>query len=165
MSTSPTISLSGLLANADAAGHDHAATEKNSGLQHIHNHATGAIVWFPTWQKFRLTRDWADAVADQEARLDAATAAGTPLQDAAAGLLAQRLESLLERAAESADANIFVQDNLTLHLTETWAIADAVAKKSGAELPRGRRLPPFRATPIRCTPRTAGPSPRRSGMT
>lgn len=137
MSTSPTNTLSELLAGADAAGHDHAATDKNSGLQHIHNHATGAIVWFPTWQKFRLTSDWADAVAEQEARLDAATAEGTPLQDAAAALLADRLESLLERAAQSTDANVFVQDNLTLHLTETWAIADAVARKSGAGLPTG----------------------------
>jgi hypothetical protein len=136
MSTSP-ITLSRLLADADAAGHDHAATEKNSGLQHIHNHATGAIVWFPTWQKFRLTSDWAAAVAEQEARLDADTAGGTQLKDAAAALLAGRLESLLERAAGSADANLFVQDNLTPHLTETWAIADAVAQKSGADLPMG----------------------------
>ncbi|MET3921631.1 hypothetical protein [Arthrobacter sp. UYEF20] len=143
MNTSPTNSLSGLLADADAAGHDHAATEKNSGLQHIHNHATGAIVWFPTWQKFRLTSDWAGAVAEQEARLDAATAEGTSLQDAAAALLADRLESLLERAAEAADANIFVQDNLTLHLTETWAIADAVARKSGVELPAGTQPAAF----------------------
>jgi hypothetical protein len=147
MSTSPTITLSGLLADADAAGHDHAATEKNSGLQHIHNHATGAIVWFPTWQKFRLTSDWAEAVAEQEARLDAATGAGTPLQDAAAELLAHRLESLLAQAAESADANIFVQDNLTLHLTETWAVADAVARKSGAELPTGTAPAAFSGYP------------------
>jgi hypothetical protein len=140
MSSSPTNTLSELLAAADTAGHDHAATEKNSGLQHIHNHATGAIVWFPTWQKFRLTSDWADAVAEQEARLDAATAEGTPFQDVASvasALLAERLESLLERAAQSPDANIFVQDNLTPHLTETWAIADAVARTSGTGLPAG----------------------------
>jgi hypothetical protein len=137
MSSSPTDTLSELLAAADAAGHDHAATEKNSGLQHIHNHATGAIVWFPTWQKFRLTSDWANAVAEQEARLDAATAEGTPLQDVASALLADRLESLLERAAQSPDANIFVQDNLTPHLTETWAIADAVERTSGTGLPAG----------------------------
>jgi hypothetical protein len=137
MSSSPTNTLSELLAGADAAGHDHAATEKNSGLQHIHNHATGAIVWFPTWQKFRLTSDWADAVAEQEARLDAATAEGTPLQDVVSALLADRLESLLERAAQSHDANVFVQDNLTPHLTETWAIADAVARTSGTGLPMG----------------------------
>ncbi|BAS09565.1 hypothetical protein AHiyo4_29870 [Arthrobacter sp. Hiyo4] len=62
MSTSPTISLSELLSGADAAGHDHALTEKNSGLQHIHNHATGSIVWFPTWQKFRETTDWREEV-------------------------------------------------------------------------------------------------------
>ena len=62
MSATPTISLSELLAGADAAGHDHAATEKNSGLQHIHNHATGSIVWFPTWKKFRETTDWSEAV-------------------------------------------------------------------------------------------------------
>jgi hypothetical protein len=137
MSSSPTNTLSELLAAADAAGHDHAAMEKNSGLQHIHNHATGAIVWFPTWQKFRLTSDWADAVPEQEARLDADTADGTPLQDVASALLADRLESLLERAAQSPDANVFVQDNLTPHLTETWAIADAVARASGKGLPAG----------------------------
>ena len=137
MSSSPTNTLSELLAGADAAGHDHAATEKNSGLQHIHNHATGAVVWFPTWQKFRLTSDWADAVAEHEARLDAATAEGTPLHDVVSALLADRLESLLERAAQSPDANIFVQDNLTPHLTETWAIADAVAQTSGTGLPAG----------------------------
>ena len=137
MSSSPTNTLSELLAAADAAGHDHAATEKNNGLQHIHNHATGAIVWFPTWQKYRLTSDWTDAVAEQEARLDAATAEGTPLQDVASALLADRLESLLERAAQSPDANTFVQDNLTPHLTETWAIADAVARTSGTGLPAG----------------------------
>ena len=60
--TAPT--LADLLAEADSAGHDHAATEKNSGLRHIHNHATGAIVWFPTWQKFRETSDWREAVDD-----------------------------------------------------------------------------------------------------
>lgn len=143
MSTSSTVTLSGLLAEADAAGHDHAASEKNSGLQHIHNHATGAIVWFPTWQKFRQTSDWTDAVAEQESRLDAAAADGTPVQDAAAALLADRLESLLERAAESPDANVFVQDNLTPHLTETWATADAAARKSGAELPTGKQPAAF----------------------
>jgi hypothetical protein len=143
MSTAPTHTLSGLLAEADAAGHDHAAREKNSGLQHIHNHATGAIVWFPTWHKFRETQDWADGVAVQEARLDAATTAGSPLRDAAAALLADRLESLLERAAASADASTFVQDNLTLHLTETWAIADAVARKSGTALPTGTQPAAF----------------------
>jgi hypothetical protein len=143
MSTIPTTTLSELLAEADAAGHDHAASEKNSGLQHIHNHATGAIVWFPTWQKFRQTSDWAVAVAEQETRLDAAAADGTPLPNAAAALLADRLQSLMERAAESTDANIFVQDNITPHLTETWAIADAAARKSGAELPTGKQPAAF----------------------
>jgi len=134
MNPTPTKTLSEVLADADTAGHDHAATEKSSGLQHIHNHATGAIVWFPTLQTFRLTSDWADAVAEQEASLEAATADGTPLQDAASRLLAERLDSLLERAAQSPDANAFVQENLTPHLTETWAIADAVARASGTGL-------------------------------
>ncbi len=147
MSTSSTISLSDLLSGADAAGHDHALTEKNSGLQHIHNHATGAIVWFPTWQKFRETTDWASAVTEQEALLAAVTEDGTPLEEAAAALLAQQLNLLLERAAVSADANIFVQDNLTPHLTGTWAIGDAVARKSGAALTTGTPSAVFSAYP------------------
>ncbi|HAG58308.1 MAG TPA: hypothetical protein DCL83_02830, partial [Arthrobacter bacterium] len=132
---------------ADAAGHDHALTEKNSGLQHIHNHATGAVVWFPTWKKFRETTDWASAVADQEALLAAATDDRTTLEEAAAALLEQQLNLLLERAAVSADANVFVQDNLTPHLTGTWAIGDAVARKSGAALTTGTPSDAFSAYP------------------
>ncbi|MEE2528776.1 hypothetical protein V1639_07000 [Pseudarthrobacter sp. J75] len=138
MSDSSTISLSSLLAGADAAGHDHAVNDRNSGLQHIHNRATGAVVWFPTWQKFRQTRDWTQAVAGQEALLTEATSAGTSLNDATSTLLAQQLESLLERAAGAADANEFIQENLTPHLTGTWALADAAAKAAGAELPHGK---------------------------
>ncbi|GAC1596921.1 MAG: hypothetical protein NVS3B6_03910 [Pseudarthrobacter sp.] len=136
MSATPS-TLADLLAEADSSGHDHAATEKNSGLQHIHNHAAGTIVWFPTWKKFRETADWESAVAEQEALLDAATGDGTPLEDAAAALLAQQLNELLERAALSADANVFVQENLTPHLTGTWALGDAVARKSGSALTAG----------------------------
>jgi hypothetical protein len=147
MSTSPTNTLSRLLAAADAAGHDHAATEKNSGLQHIHNHATGAIVWFPTWQKFRETADWADAVAEQETRLEAATEDGTGVQEAAADQLEEALKLLLERAAVSPDANTFVQDNLTPHLTQTWAIGDAVARMAGAAFPTGTPSAAFAAYP------------------
>ena len=147
MSTSSSISLSELLSGSDAAGHDHALTEKNSGLQHIHNHATGTIVWFPTWQKFRETTDWASAVTEQEALLAAVTEDGTPLEEAAAALLAQQLNLLLERAAVSANANIFVQDNLTPHLTGTWAIGDAVARKSGAALTTGTPSAAFSAYP------------------
>ncbi|HEY8754373.1 MAG TPA: hypothetical protein VIM40_12090 [Arthrobacter sp.] len=147
MSTSSTISLSDLLSGADAAGHDHALAEKNSGLQHIHNHATGAIVWFPTWQKFRETADWEPAVAEQETLLAAATDNGTSLEEAAAALLAQQLNVLLERAAVSADANVFVKDNLTPHLTGTWAMGDAVARKSGAALTTGTPSSVFSAYP------------------
>ncbi len=129
--------LADLLAGADASGHDHAATEKNSGLQHIHNHATGAVVWFPTWKKFRETADWETTVAGQEDLLAAATEDGTPLEDAAAALLAQQLTHLLERAAVSTDANVFVQENLTPHLTGTWALGDAVARRSGSALTTG----------------------------
>lgn len=139
--------MSSLLAEADAAGHDHAVTEKNSGLQHIHNHATGTIVWFPTWQKFRQTSDWADAVAQQEAALESAISGGTALPDAASALLAERLEVLLERAAGSADVHVFVQDNLTAHLTETWAIADAVARIAGTGLPAGTPPSAFASYP------------------
>jgi hypothetical protein len=134
MSTSPTISLSQLLSGADAAGHDHALTEKNSGLQHIHNHATGSIVWFPTWQKFRETTDWREAVdgvaEDFRSHIE-------DVDEWAATFLADDLAILLERAAASGDANVFVQDNLTHHLTRTWAIADAVAEATGKDLPTG----------------------------
>lgn len=147
MNATPTISLSELLAGADAAGHDHAATEKNSGLQHIHNHATGSIVWFPTWKKFRETTDWETTVTEQEALLDAATEDGTPLEDAAAALLAQQLNHLLERAAAFGDANVFVQENLTPHLTGTWALGDAVARKSGSALTAGTPSSVFSAYP------------------
>ena len=134
-----TTTLADLLAEADSAGHDHAATEKNSGLLHIHNHATGSIVWFPTWRKFRETADWSAAVEGAEKDL-----AGDPatVEDRAAGILAEDLDSLLSRAAAASDANIFVQENLTRHLTRTWVIADAVAGITGKDLPGGNATPP-----------------------
>jgi hypothetical protein len=132
------ITLAELLAEADAAGHDHAATEKSSGLQHIHNHATGSIVWFPTWKKFRETADWSEAV-DSVAE-DLKSGPGSP-EEWAAKNLADSLALLLERAAASSDVNIFVQENLTHHLTRTWAVADAVAKATGTDLPTGSTTP------------------------
>jgi hypothetical protein len=138
MSTSPTITLSRLLADADAAGHDHAATEKTSGLQHIHNHATGAIVWFPTWQKFRETTDWSKAVDGVAEDFRSGSA---PVEEWAATFLAEDLDVLLKRAAASSDANIFAQENLTHHLTRTWAVGDAVAKATGKDLPTGSTRP------------------------
>ena len=131
---STTITLADLLAEADSAGHDHAATEKNSGLQHIHNHATGAIVWFPTWKKFRETADWREAVDGVAEDFRAASA---PVEEWAATFLSDDLAILLKRAAASSDANIFVQENLVHHLTRTWAIADAVAEITGTALPTG----------------------------
>jgi hypothetical protein len=116
--------LAELLAEADAAGHDHAATEKSSGLQHIHNHATGSIVWFPTWKKFRETADWAEAVDGLAEDLQSSSGSR---EKWAATLLADDLALLLKQAAASGDVNIFVQENLTQHLTRTWAVADAVA--------------------------------------
>jgi hypothetical protein len=139
MSTSSTISLSELLSGAEAAGHDHAVAEKNSGLQHIHNHATSAIVWFPTWQKFRETSDWSEEV---DAFAGDFASAARPVEKAASDFLAADLAALLERAAASSDANIFVQENLTKHLTRTWAVGDAVAKAAGTELPTGGSRPP-----------------------
>jgi hypothetical protein len=134
--------LADLLAEADSAGHDHAATEKNSGLRHIHNHATGAVVWFPTWRKFRETADWREEVDDFAADLRA----GSQLvEKVAARSLARGLEALLKRAAEANDVNIFVQENLTSHLTRTWAIADAVAEVKGTALPTGSTTPPVLA--------------------
>ncbi|WP_131682547.1 hypothetical protein [Pseudarthrobacter sp. YALA5] len=138
MSTTPKISLAELLAGADAAGHDHAATEKNSGLQHIHNHATGSIVWFPTWKKFRETTDWSETV---EGVAEDFRSGSAPAEEWATALLADDLAALLERAAASSDANIFVQDNLTHHLTRTWAVGDAVAKAAGKDLPSGTTTP------------------------
>ncbi|WP_426990435.1 hypothetical protein [Pseudarthrobacter sp. Y6] len=138
MSTSSTISLPELLSGADAAGHDHALTEKNSGLQHIHNHATGTIVWFPTWQKFRETTDWSEAVDGVAEDFRSGSA---PIEEWAATFLAADLDSLLKRAAASSEANIFVQENLTHHLTRTWAVGDAVAKAAGTDLPTGSTNP------------------------
>ena len=123
-----TASLADLLTQAGADGHDHSATEKATGLLHIHNHATGSIVWFPTWKKFRETADWSEAVDSAARELDSATA---PADQAGAALLAAELESLLEHASRSSDANIFVQDNLTRHLTRTWAVGDAVEEANG----------------------------------
>ena len=136
--SSTTTTLADLLADADAAGHDHAATEKNSGLQHIHNHATGSIVWFPTWKKFRETTDWSAAVDGLTGDFSSGTA---PVEESASELLAQDLDLLLARAAASGDANIFVQENLVPHLTRTWAVGDAVAKAKGQDLPAGGTTP------------------------
>ncbi|WP_320535894.1 hypothetical protein [Pseudarthrobacter sp. IC2-21] len=138
MSATPT-TLADLLAEADAAGHDHAATEKNSGLQHIHNHATGSIVWFPTWKKFRDTTDWNQAVDVVTADFRSGSA---PVEKWATAFLAGDLAMLLERAAAASDANTFVEENLTLHLTRTWAVADAVAQENGMDLPNGSITPP-----------------------
>jgi hypothetical protein len=137
---STTTTLADLLAEADSAGHDHAATEKNSGLLHIHNHATGSIVWFPTWKKFRETMDWREAVEKAAKNL---TADSVPAEGRAAGVLADDLDHLLKRAAAASDANVFVQENLTRHLTRTWAIADAVAQVAGKDLPTGSTTPPI----------------------
>lgn len=139
---STTTTLADLLADADAAGHDHALTEKNSGLQHIHNHATGGIVWFPTWKKFRETADWREAV---DGLADEVAASPVPAEDWAANILAEELDALLKRAAASTDAAVFAGENLTRHLTRTWAVADAVAKAMGKELPAGNRTPPVLA--------------------
>jgi hypothetical protein len=137
-----TTTLADLLAEADSSGHDHAVTEKNSGLLHIHNHATGGIVWFPTWRKFRETADWSEAVEKAARDLPADS---VPAEEAAARVLADDLEDLLKRAAAASDANMFVQENLTRHLTRTWAVADAVAKAAGKDLPGGTTTPPILA--------------------
>jgi hypothetical protein len=126
-----TATLADLLAQAAADGHDHSATEKATGLLHIHNHATGSIVWFPTWKKFRETADWTEAVSGVTAELDAASA---PADQAGAAILAADLEALLEQAARSSDASVFVQENLTRHLTRAWAVGDAVAKANNKDL-------------------------------
>ena len=126
-----TATLADLLAQADTDGHDHSATEKATGLLHIHNHATGSIVWFPTWKKFRETADWTEAVSGITAELDAASA---PADQAGAAILAADLEALLEQASRSGDASVFVQENLTRHLTRAWAVGDAVTKANNKDL-------------------------------
>ena len=133
-----TPTLADLLAQADADGHDHSATEKATGLLHIHNHATGAIIWFPTWKKFRETADWREEV---DAFAEDLTSGSQALEKVASRSVARELDSLLERAAEASDANIFVQKNLTRHLTRTWALADAVAQVTGKDLPTGGTTP------------------------
>ncbi|MEE9096814.1 hypothetical protein [Pseudarthrobacter phenanthrenivorans] len=130
--------LADLLAQADADGHDHSATEKATGLLHVHNHATGSIVWFPTWKKFRETADWSEAVAAITAEVDAASA---PADQAGAAILAADLETLLDQASRSSDAKVFVQENLTRHLTRTWALGDAVAKAGNKDLFTGGAMP------------------------
>ncbi|MEW9869954.1 hypothetical protein [Arthrobacter sp. HS15c] len=135
---STTTTLADLLVEADTAGHDHAATEKNSGLLHIHNHATGGIVWFPTWKKFRETSDWREAVDGVAEDFRSGSA---PVEEQAATFLADDLGILLKRAAASSDATIFVQENLTRHLTRTWAVADAIAEITGKDLPTGSTTP------------------------
>jgi hypothetical protein len=136
--SAPSTTLADLLAEADAAGHDHAATEKSSGLQHIHNHATGSIVWFPTWRKFRETTDWREEV---DAFAEDLKSGSLLVEKVASRTLAKELESLLKRATGASDANIFVQENLTRHLTRTWALADAVAEIAGKDLPTGSTTP------------------------
>jgi hypothetical protein len=135
---STTTTLADLLAEADAAGHDHALTGKNSGLQHIHNHATGGIVWFPTWKKFRETTDWREEV---DAFAEDLTSGSQLVEEVAASSVAAELESLLKRAAAAGDAGNFVEKNLTRHLTRTWALADAVAEVTGKALPTGSTVP------------------------
>ncbi len=133
-----TATLADLLAQADTDGHDHSATEKATGLLHIHNHANGSIVWFPTWKKFRETADWTESVAAVAAELDSATA---PADQAGAALLAADLEALLEQASRSSDANVFVQEHLTHHLTRAWAVGDAVANADHKDLFTGGATP------------------------
>lgn len=122
-------SLAELIANAEVDGHDHSSTEKSTGLLHIHNHAAGTVVWFPTWKTFRGTADWSEAV--DAAGVDLAGSEGADAQ--AAGILAGELEELLKRAAVSGDAAAFASENLTTHLTRTWALGDAAAKATGRE--------------------------------
>ncbi|WP_045730621.1 hypothetical protein [Pseudarthrobacter chlorophenolicus] len=127
MTSAPT--LAELIANAEADGHDHSSTEKSTGLLHIHNHAAGTVVWFPTWKTFRGTTDWSEAVDAAAAEL-----AGPEEADAqAAGILAGELEELLKRAAVSGDAAAFAGENLTRHLTRTWALGDAAARAAGGQ--------------------------------
>lgn len=130
--------LADLLAQADNDGHDHSATEKATGLLHVHNHATGSIVWFPTWRKFRDTADWTDAVSGLTAELDAAPA---PADQAGAAILASDLEALLDQASVASDANVFAQENLTRHLTRAWAVGDAVARATNKDLFTGGAMP------------------------
>ncbi|ACL40231.1 hypothetical protein Achl_2266 [Pseudarthrobacter chlorophenolicus A6] len=130
MTSAPTIAE--LIANAEADNHDHSSTEKSTGLLHIHNHAAGTVVWFPTWKTFRGTADWSEAVDAAGAELATLDTADTA--DAqAAGILAGELEELLKRAAVSGDAAAFAGENLTGHLTRSWALGDAAAKATGRE--------------------------------
>lgn len=127
MTSAPT--LAELIANAEADGHDHSATEKSTGLLHLHNHAAGSVVWFPTWKTFRGTADWSEAVETAGAELTTPEAADAQ----AAGILAGELEELLKSAAVSGDAAAFASENLTRHLTRTWALGDAAARATGRD--------------------------------
>lgn len=133
-----TATLAELLANVESDGRDHATTEKDSGFRHIHNHAAGTVVWFPTWKKFRETADWNEAVEEVSAEL---AAAPVPARDWAAGVLAQELDGLLQGAAAAGDPTAYAGANLTRHLTRTWALGDAVARAAGQELHAGSAVP------------------------
>ena len=128
MTSAPT--LAELIANAEADGHDHSATEKSTGLLHIHNHAAGTVVWFPTWKTFRGTADWSEAVDAAGARPRRRRRQQTRRRPV---ILAGELEDLLTRAAVSGDAAAFASENLTRHLTRTWALGDAAAKATGRD--------------------------------
>ncbi|MFC9771248.1 MULTISPECIES: hypothetical protein [unclassified Pseudarthrobacter] len=130
-------SLAELIANAEADSHDHSSTEKSTGLLHIHNHAAGTVVWFPTWKTFRGTADWSEAVDAAGADLAESEAADAQ----AAGILAGELEELLKHAAVSGDAAAFASENLTAHLTRTWALGDAAAKATGRDLYTAGAIP------------------------
>jgi hypothetical protein len=129
-----TATLAGLLATVETDGRDHATTEKDSGFRHIHNHAGGTVVWFPTWKKFRDTADWSDAV-------EGVAAATVPAEGWAANVLAAELDGLLKGAAAAGDPAAYAEANLTQHLTRTWALGDAVAKAAGKELYAGGAVP------------------------
>ncbi|MEV7637529.1 hypothetical protein AB0N71_15315 [Pseudarthrobacter enclensis] len=129
MTSAPT--LAELIANAEADGHDHASTEKSTGLRHIHNHAAGTVVWFPTWKTFRTTADWTEAVDAAAAEL----AKSEPADDKAATILAEEHAALLQAAAVSGDAAAFAGENLSKHLTRAWTLGDAAARAAGRDLP------------------------------
>ncbi|WP_426996147.1 hypothetical protein [Pseudarthrobacter sp. N5] len=143
-----TLTLGQLLSEADTAGHDHATADHGNGLQHIHNHATGAVVWFPTWEKNRETVEWDAGMKEFDTQLDfTAAASGGSVADAASKLLAERLAALLDAAAAAPDSSVFVQENLTRHLTQTWMLGDAYALKSGGGLPSGTPASEFAEYP------------------
>lgn len=123
-----TLTLAGLQAEHDAQEHSHAVTAP--GMNHIHNHATGDVVWYPTWQKARETTDWETAFTAHREQLAAGEATAVQLLD-------RRTAAAVDEASRAGNVNEFLRDNLARILTDIWALGDAYAQQETGSLADG----------------------------